>query len=207
MKSRCLLGKWLGSGNPSSVLHPPSSHFFLCFCLAALANPAAAVDGAAVPAPGSGDELQFLDGAVLHGALVSVETVRGLRWQHPDARAPFDLAPAHVDFVRFPAAASLALTPSCHIRFATGDDLFGSLVSLDGGTMEFNTWFGGAMKIPRAAVQTITFLPTNYSIVYEGPSDASDWVIATCRSGPNAPWLAHRGSSSTGTWLCWAGRS
>ena len=32
------------------------------------------------------------------------------------------------------------------------------------------------MKIPRAAIQTITFLPKNYSIVYEGPADASDWV-------------------------------
>ena len=185
MKSRCLLGNWLGSGNPSSILHlhhvlrGESSRFLpaLVFCLAALANPAAAVNGAAVPARGSGDELQFLDGAVLHGALVSVEAARGLRWQHPDAKTPFDLKPAHVDFVRFPEASSLALTPSCHVRFASGDDLFGSLVSLDGGTMEFNTWFGGAMKIPRATVQTITFLPTNYSIVYEGPSDASDWVI------------------------------
>jgi hypothetical protein len=72
----------------------------------------------------------------------------------------------------------LALAPSCHIRFANGDDLFGSVVSLDGGTLEFNTWFGGTLKIPRAAIQTVTFLPRNYSLVYEGPADASEWLIS-----------------------------
>jgi hypothetical protein len=72
----------------------------------------------------------------------------------------------------------MTLAPSCHVRFAGGDDLFGSLVSLDGETLEFDTWFGGTLKIPRAAIQTITFLPKNYSLVYEGPTDASDWVIS-----------------------------
>jgi hypothetical protein len=47
--------------------------------------------------------------------------------------------------------------------------------------MQFSTWFGGTMKIPRAAIQTITFLPKNYSIVYEGPADASRWTISAAR--------------------------
>jgi len=154
--------------SPFSILHSPSALYFLalCFCLATPAYSAAAAEAEAAPA--SADLLQFLDGTILHGALQSVDAARGLRWEHPEANAPFDLMPAHVDFVRFPKARSLVLTPSCHIRFAGGDDLFGSLVSLDGGTLEFNTWFGGTMRIPRAAVQTITFLPKNYSIVYEG---------------------------------------
>jgi hypothetical protein len=146
----------------------------LCCGLAASANPAAAATDAA---PASADVLQFLDGTLLHGALKGVDAGRGLRWEHPDAKTEFDLMPAHVDFVRFHQARSLALTPACHIRFAGGDDLFGSLVSLDGETLEFNAWFGGTLKIPRAAIQTITFLPKNYSIVYEGPADGSDWVI------------------------------
>ncbi len=160
----------------------PSSAFLLALCcwLAAPADPAAAAAVAAA-APATDDLLQFLDGAVLHGALQSVDAARGLRWQHPDAKTPFDLMPAHVDFVRFPQAKSLALTPSCHIRFAGGDDLFGSLLSLDGQTMQFNTWFGGTLNIPRAAIQTITFLPKNYAIVYEGPADASEWTISAAR--------------------------
>jgi len=192
MKSRRIFGNSSGSAgvlvrrvrrpaghihSPFSILHSPSALYFLalCFCLATPAYSAAAAEAEAAPA--SADLLQFLDGTILHGALQSVDAARGLRWEHPEANAPFDLMPAHVDFVRFPKARSLVLTPSCHIRFAGGDDLFGSLVSLDGGTLEFNTWFGGTMRIPRAAVQTITFLPKNYSIVYEGPADASGWVI------------------------------
>jgi len=168
--------------HPSSILHPPSSLFLLALCLwLAAANPLSAANANADAAPPSGDLLQFLNGSVLHGALKSVDAAHGLLWQHPDAKAPFDLIPAHVDFVRFPQAKSLALTPSCHIRFAGGDDLYGSLVSLDGETMQFNTWFGGTMKIPRAAIQTVTFLPKNYSIVYEGPEDAADWVITSGR--------------------------
>ncbi len=149
----------------------------LCFCLSAAGMDAVP----AAPPSAPGDLLQFLDGSVLHGSLQSVDSVRGLRWQHPDAKAPFDLVPVHVDFVRFPQARPQALTPACHIRFASGDDLFGSLVSLDEQSMQFSTWFGGAMKIPRAAIQTITFLPKNYSIVYEGPSDASEWIISPAR--------------------------
>jgi len=152
----------------------------LCLCLAAAANPAAAAaDAGAAPAPA--DLLQFLDGAVLHGALKGVDAARGLHWEHPEAKAAFDLMPAHVDFVRFPQARSLALAPSCHVRFAGGDDLFGSVVALEGGIMEFNTWFGGTLKIPRAAIQTITYLPKRYAIVYEGPADGSDWVITAVR--------------------------
>jgi hypothetical protein len=124
-----------------------------------------------------GDVLQFLDGAVLHGALKGVDVARGLRWEHPDAKAPFDLMPADLDFLRLNQAKSMALASSCHVRFAGGDDLFGSLVSLDADTLQFNTWFGGALKIPRAALQTITFLPKDFSLVYEGPTDSSDWVV------------------------------
>jgi len=171
-------GQWPGGTGESPV--PPRNYeicgLALCVWLAMVSSPVAAA-AEAEPAPSSPDLLRFLDGAILHGALQSVDAARGLRWQHPDANAPFDLMPAHVDFVRFPQARSLVLTPTCHVRFAGGDNLFGSLVSLDGGTLEFNTWFGGTMKIPRAAVQTITFLPKNYSIVYEGPADASGWVV------------------------------
>jgi hypothetical protein len=172
------------TGALSSTFHFSFVPLLLALCcgLFAPAIPAAVVlNAAAAPAPARGDLLQFLDGSVLHGFLQSVDASRGLRWQHPEAKAPFDLLPAHVDFVRFPQAKAQALTPTCHIRFAGGDDLFGSLISLDEQTMQFSTWFGGTLKIPRAAIQSITFLPRSYAIVYEGPSDASEWTITPAR--------------------------
>jgi len=97
---------------PAGHIGTPSSLFLvaLCFLLAAPANPAfgAAATNAA-PAPS--ELLQFLDGAVLHGALQGVDAARGLRWEHPDAKTPFDLMPAHVDFVRFTQAKSWPWRP------------------------------------------------------------------------------------------------
>jgi hypothetical protein len=124
-----------------------------------------------------GDLLQFLDGATLHGALQGMDAGLGLRWRHPDATKAFDLQPAHVDFLRFSHAQPVTNSPNCHFRFFSGDELFGSLVSMNDENLELTTWFGGALKTPRGAVQTISFLPKSYSVVYEGPSDASGWVV------------------------------
>lgn len=142
---------------------------------------------APAPAPAeSGELLQFLDSTTLHGELVAADSGHGLRWRHPAARSDFDLSPAHVDRILFSQANPTALTPSCHIRFAGGDDLYGSLLSLDADNVQFNTWFGGTLKIPRSAVQTITFLPKGYSIVYEGPTSAADWKITAGQQYANS---------------------
>jgi hypothetical protein len=137
----------------------------------------------AAPAAPPTDLLQFLNGAVLHGSFKGMDTNSGLRWQHPDAKSPFAFQPAHIDFVRFAQSQPMNVSSACQFHFANGDDLFGSLVSLGPETMEFKTWFGETMKIPRAAIQNITFLPKNYSLIYEGPGDASEWVIGNGGQG------------------------
>jgi hypothetical protein len=130
----------------------------------------------AMPAPAAGDVLQFLDGAVMHGVLQGMEPGRGLRWQHPDAMKPFDLQPDHLDTLQFPHAQQMTNAPTCHFRFFCGDELYGSLVAMTESNLELNTWFGATLKIPRPAVQSISFLPKNYQVVYDGPSDALGWV-------------------------------
>jgi hypothetical protein len=149
---------------------------------------------APMPAQAEGDLLQFLDGSSMHGDLRGMDIGRGLQWMHRDARSPIDLRPVHVDFIRFVHSISMTLSPTCHIRFSNGDDLFGSLSSLDTESLEFSTWFGGMMKIPRSAIETITFLSKNYSIVYEGPTDAGGWVIGN--NGPQS-WAYRDGSFIT----------
>jgi hypothetical protein len=132
----------------------------------------------AAPATNSPDRLQFLSGATLHGSLQAIDTNSGLHWQHPEARNAFAVQPTHLDYVRFAQSQAMTVSPVCQFHFANGDNLFGSLVSLSDDSMEFTTWFGSTMKIPRAALQTISFLPKNYSLIYEGPGDASEWVVA-----------------------------
>jgi hypothetical protein len=138
---------------------------------------------------GADDVLQFLGGATMHGALQAIEPGRGLRWQHPDAKRAFDLQPAHLDCLRFPRSQPTTNSPGCHFRFLCGDELFGSLVSMTQDDLELNTWFGATLRIPRAAIQTISFLPKDYSLIYEGPTDASGWVMG----GPQGQRMVVRG--------------
>jgi hypothetical protein len=126
-----------------------------------------------------GDLLQFADGSVMHGELKYMDAASGLRWNNPAAKKPIDLQPTHIDSIRFARAASVTQAPASHLRFVNGDDLFGSVTSMDDAHLGFSTWFGEALAIPRASVQSITLLSTNYRIIYDGPVDATGWVSSS----------------------------
>jgi hypothetical protein len=138
-----------------------------------------------------GDVLEFVDGSALHGTLARMDVQHGLTWVKPEAAGPISFRPDHIDFLRFSHAKSVSMTPTCHLWFCNGDDLYGSISSLDDQRLGFNTWFGGSMAIPRAAVRAITFLSPNYSVVYEGPYDTGGWVVVN-----NSPksWTFHDGA-------------
>ncbi len=144
-----------------------------------------------------GDVLQFLDGSILHGKLSSMDAGEGLTWTAPEAVRPIAFHPNRLDFLRFAHAHPVSMTPSCHVTFANGDDLYGAITSLDDQTVGLSTWFGGSLMIPRAAVRTVTFLPPGYSVVYEGPYDFGGWMVVN-----NQSWTYRDGAfvgSGTGT--------
>ena len=142
-----------------------------------------------------GDLLQFLDGSAMHGELKELDAAKGLTWTHPEAKAPIDLSPAHIDYIRFDQAGSVTAPPGCHFRFANGDNLYGTLTSLSLDQVGLTTWFGGEMKIPRAALQNITFLSKSFKMLYEGPADSSGWEI-----GRTAPvYWSYRDGTFIGT--------
>ncbi len=146
----------------------------------------------AAPAPETkSDLLQFLDGSAMHGRLKELEGTKGLSWEHPEAKGLIELTAAHIDYIRFAQAGSVSATPGCHFRFANGDDLYGTLTSLNQDQVGLATWFGGEVKIPRAALQSITFLSKAYKVLYEGPTDDSGWEIG--RTSP-AYWTYRDGA-------------
>ena len=110
----------------------------------------AAVRPELMPDPRS-DVVEFVDGSILHGQMERMDLEHGLTWVNPEAKSPINFRSAHLDFIRFAHARSLNLAPTCHLWFANGDDLYGSVTSLDNEHLGFHTWFGGAMDIPRAA--------------------------------------------------------
>lgn len=121
--------------------------------------------------------LQFLDGSLLHGALTSVESERGIRWEHPEAKQPIDFRPANLSSIHFDKVLSdMTRSPyKCRFRFKNGDELFGNLLSLDGESVELESWLGARLKTPRAAVDSISFLSKGYTVLYEGPSSLEGW--------------------------------
>jgi hypothetical protein len=133
---------------------------------------------AATPAAGAtGSVLEFVDGSALHGQLERMDLEHGVSWLHPEARSAIHFKPAHIDCIRFARAENVTMAPTCHLFFANGDDIFGSVSNLDGGQLSLNTWFGGTLSVPRGAVSAIAFLPRGYRIVYEGPYDAGGWYV------------------------------
>ncbi|HEY3860805.1 MAG TPA: hypothetical protein VGO59_02870 [Verrucomicrobiae bacterium] len=138
-----------------------------------------------------GDVLEFWDGSALHGSLAAMSLQDGLTWLVPEASGPIHFRPDHLSFLRFSHAQAVSMKPTCHLWFGNGDDLYGSISSLDNEKLGFNTWFGGTMTIPRPAVRAITFLSPNFSVVYEGPYDTGGWEVIN--STPNS-WTFHDGA-------------
>ncbi len=147
-----------------------------------------------------GDVIEFVDGSMLHGQLRQMDVDNGLAWENPHAVKPIHFQPGHIDFIRFAQADAVNAAPTCHLQFANGDDLFGSIKSLDADGLGLSTWFGGTMTIPRSAIRGITFLSSNYTILYEGPYDAGGWILGIANMPQS--WTYHDGwftSQGTGT--------
>ena len=146
-----------------------------------------------LPAPPtvSGDLLQFLDGSALHGQITAMNTNAGVRLENPNAVEPIAFKPNHVDFIRFSNAEALptsAESGNCNFRFFNGDEVFGVLNSLNDQQLEITAWFGSVLKIPREAVQSITFLSRGYRVVYEGPTDINGWSVNGMAGGASNWW-------------------
>jgi hypothetical protein len=138
-----------------------------------------------------GDLLEFVDGSALHGQLEGMDLQHGLTWEKPEVRNRMLFRPTHIDLIRLARAQSVSITPTCHLWFGDGDDLYGAITSLDDQRLGFSTWFGGSMAIPREAVRAITFLSPHYSVVYEGPYDEGGWMVVN--SAPRS-WTFHDGA-------------
>jgi hypothetical protein len=148
----------------------------------------------------TGDLLQFLDGSSLHGRLHSISPAEGVGWQHPEAKDIIEFKPANIACIRFenPRSVMAQEKPGCRFRFNNGDEVFGNLTAIDENHLQMQTWFGGLLKTPRLAVQSVTFLSKGFSVLYEGPTSASGWVQGRNPKG----WEYHDGAfvaTSAGT--------
>ncbi len=149
-----------------------------------------------------GDVMEFVDGSMLHGQLLQMDVNHGLAWENPNAKNPIYFKPGHIDFIRFASTDAVDQAPTCRLQFANGDDLFGSITTLDSDRLALSTWFGGTMTIPRPAIRSITFLSKNYAVLYEGPYDPSGWVFGIANMPQSWSyhdgWLTSQGTGCVG---------
>lgn len=144
----------------------------------------------------STDMLEFTDGSFLHGGLKGMDAGSGLVWDDPDAVKPIGLKPNHIDTIHFSHPAPVTVTPTAELRFVNGDDLLGTVTSMDDDHLVFRTWFGGPLNIARASIQTVTFLSSNYTVLYEGPDNTDGWVIGS--HNPDS-WTFRDGAFTSGS--------
>src|ERR1051325_10833185 len=77
--------------------------------------------------------LEFLDGAYLHGRLLSMYTHRGVGWECPEARQLIEFRPGNIASIIFEGARPISARarPTCRFRFHNGDELYGNLLRMD----------------------------------------------------------------------------
>jgi hypothetical protein len=72
------------------------------------------------------------------------------------------------------------------LRLANGDELAGTLLSLDKDKLVLETWYAGRLNLPRASVQSIRFLSEGPSL-YEGPTGLDGWTLSAAKDEPGKP--------------------
>ena len=144
--------------------------------------------GTATEAPRGGATagvIEFLDGSVLHGRLRSMNPERGVGWEHPEAKQLIEFRPGNLASILFEGAKPISteLRPTCRFRFHNGDELFGHLTAIDAEHVEMETWFGGNLRAPRDAVQSISFFWRGFAVLFEGPTGPDGWSFTKSSRG------------------------
>ena len=134
-------------------------------------------DGEKSPAAEQGDVLQFLNRDSLHGSLLAIDPQTGVRWRSPEAREAIEFNTARLAEIRL-APHKVNAPPekdAFRIVMTNNDELEGSVISLDGETLELDTWYAGRLSIPRAMIKNMTPRRQNSATIYEGPTSLEGW--------------------------------
>jgi membrane-associated protease RseP (regulator of RpoE activity) len=156
------------------------------------------------------DVLTLTDGSQLRGRLVTPIRNDGLQWKIAAAKTPFDYATAQVaGVVLSPARSggeSLVLGGTSAVRFANGDWLPASIVSLDATRAEIETGLAARLAIPVRSLRSVYFNPEVSAAIADGSSGREMWMSGwnggrpnvAIRGGENRPaaelWSYHDGS-------------
>jgi hypothetical protein len=141
-------------------------------------------EGVATPAGDKGaptsDVLHFANKDSLHGTFLSFDQ-NGVHWQSLESKDPIvfqttNLSEVKLDSHRPPANAA----PSAQaVALTNGDEMPGTIVSMDDKSLVLDTWYAGKITIPRAMIKGITPLSSTGGTLYEGPTgiEVDGWKL------------------------------
>ena len=121
------------------------------------------------------DVLRFRNSDVLHGTLLGATAAEGLRWSHPQARAPITFGLENLHELQFGDVAKPRAGTRALVQLSNGDSLVGELTGLTTETLTLQTWYAGAVTIRRNMIAGLRPNLGATTSLYAGPNSLAEW--------------------------------
>ena len=101
------------------------------------------------------EHIELKSGDIFRGSFGGFDPKTGIMWNHPHVSPQLKITPTHIKHIQFGGnqLPSEAKNHSSKVTLINGDGLSGDLISLKGGKLTVDTWYGGEIQIePSVAV-------------------------------------------------------
>lgn len=134
--------------------------------------------------PQGPDLLRFSNGDVIHGSFAGFSQT-GLDWNRADLAQGLSLQTAGINQIVFNGGRPReALPNSAYLRLKNGDEIPGSIVSLDDKNLIIDSPVAGIITVPRDSIASIFPNPEGGKLIYTGPYNTDNWTLLTARPEP-----------------------
>ncbi|MGE9268014.1 MAG: hypothetical protein ACQKBY_07945, partial [Verrucomicrobiales bacterium] len=134
--------------------------------------------GPEAPDEQGSDLLRFKrNGDSLHGSFAGLQGTK-IIWKRPDLDTPLEVATTNLNQIAFNGGrAREKVAPGSYLRLRNGDELPGTIVSLNAESLTLDSPVAGRLDIPRAQLAALHPSPRSGRLLYSGPYHREDWYV------------------------------
>jgi hypothetical protein len=133
-------------------------------------------DGEAKAEKAKPDKLEFLNGDVLSGRLITL-TPESLVWSHGDVETDIQFAPKNVrDIGLHTPVPVAAAADEVTVGLTNGDTLRGKVVEMGADTLVLDTTYAGQLTVRSKMVASMRPSKPVGEVFYSGPNSMEEWV-------------------------------
>lgn len=127
----------------------------------------------ATPQP---DRMEFLNGDLLSGTLVSLAP-KELVWHHPDVEGDLRFAATNLKSIELHSLPPVRPAADLvQVGLTNGDTLRGKIVEMDGEKLVLDTVYAGQMTIRRPMLASLRPAEATGDVCYSGPNSLEEWT-------------------------------